>query len=237
MLARIESLRRRKRQPEVMDQPGLDPELHRGALEDLARLHRMFDTAGRLFAPIRRLPRGEPPLSVLDLACGGGTVAVELAAAGRRNGVDLRVTGADISPLALEVARREARRVGVEVDFVELDVVGTDELPRHDVIVSSLFLHHLSREDVVELLARMAAAASRLVLADDLVRSLRGWLYTYTGCRLFFRSPVVRVDGPLSVEAAFTPVELAGLAQRAGLAGAEVKTSWPQRQLLIWKKL
>jgi hypothetical protein len=43
-------------------------------------------------------------------------------------------------------------------------------------------------------------------------------------------------DGPLSVRAAFTPSELRGLAQEAGLTGAKVSRRFPCRLLLEWKR-
>jgi hypothetical protein len=81
----------------------------------------------------------------------------------------------------------------------------------------------------------MAAAARRLVLINDLRRSAGGWLLAYVGTRLLSASPVVHTDGPRSVAAAFTPVELRQLAERAGLAGATVVRRWPFRLLLTWR--
>jgi release factor glutamine methyltransferase len=56
---------------------------------------------------------------VLDVGTGSGAVA--LAIASERNGS--RVTGIDVSPDAIEVARENARRLGVEVEFLIADVM------------------------------------------------------------------------------------------------------------------
>lgn len=58
----------------------------------------------------------EPPLRILDLPCGHGRHAIELA----RRGYD--VTGIDLAPSMLEVARSRARDAGVSVRFLEGDM-------------------------------------------------------------------------------------------------------------------
>ena len=58
----------------------------------------------------------------------------------------------------------------------------------------------------------------------------------WLGVRLLTRSPVVRVDGPLSVRAAFRAEEIGAMADSAGLDGARLTSHWPQRLLLHWTK-
>jgi SAM-dependent methyltransferase len=57
---------------------------------------------------------------VLDLACGHGRVAIPLAERG------FGVTGVDLSPRSLELARASAGARGLDVDFVESDMRAID---------------------------------------------------------------------------------------------------------------
>lgn len=231
------SLGARDRRPEIMDQPGLDPSLHRGALRALGRINRISGTAGRLWPEIERLSGrlGGRKLRVLDVACGGGDVAIAIDQLAARRGVSLEVTGCDLSSEALAYARAGALREGAGVSFLEGDVFG-DPLPSCDAIVSSLFLHHLETGGAVELLRRMAATARHLVLLSDLLRSRLGRAYAYLASRLLTRSPIVRNDAMLSVAAAFTASEARELALRAALDDAEIHTHFPQRFLLVWRR-
>ncbi len=234
----IPDLARRRRRPELMDQPGLDPRLHRQALAGLGRLHRITRTGGRLWKPIRELARaaGGRTVRALDLACGGGEIAVALRRRALAEGLAVEVDGCDLSPVAIDYAAARAEAAGVDCRFFRGDVVESPLPEGYDALFCSLFLHHLDEGPAVELLRRMARAAASLVLADDLVRSPAGYLYAYTGCLLLTRSKIVRVDGPLSVAGAFTVAEALALAEAAGLAGARLERHWPQRFLLSWRR-
>ena len=80
-----------------------------------------------LIARLLELPEGA---ELLDAPCGHGRIAQRLAARG------LRVTGIDITPLFVELARERAAAAGVEVEYIEGDL---RELPfegRFDAVVN-----------------------------------------------------------------------------------------------------
>jgi SAM-dependent methyltransferase len=145
------------------------------------------------------------------------------------------LTGVDASSTAVAYARANAERAAAPVEFAMLDVLH-DPLPAgFDVVTTSLFLHHLDDMQAVALLEKMGRAAQRLVLVNDLARCRLGYLAAWLGTRVLSRSPIVHVDGPRSVEAAFTLAEAQQLAEAAGLHGASVAWRWPWRFLLTWE--
>jgi hypothetical protein len=227
----------RRLQPEVMDQPGLDPGRHRQALRGLGRINFWSGSASILWPPLAALARATSrPVRVLDLATGGGDVPIRLGRRARRAGLPISVDGCDVSPVAVEHAKRQAERDGAGVSFFVADALAGELPSGYDAVVCSLFLHHLTEDQAVGLLRRMAAAAGLLVLVNDLVRSRAGLLLARVGTRLLSRSPVVHVDGPRSVEGAFTIAEAKELAGRAGLGGTTIVRRWPCRFLLTWQR-
>ena len=231
-------LAHRHRQPEWMDQPGIDPAAHSQALEGLRRINAISGAVGSLFAPIRSLARQQSghPLRVLDLACGGGDNTTALAERARREGLNVRVDGCDLSPQAVAIAARSSDERGLSATFFQADALH-DPLPDdYDVILCTLFLHHLEDAEAVDLLRRMARASRCLVLVNDLIRSPLGYGLAWAGCRLLSRSPIVHFDGPVSVQGAFQLREVRELAARAGLDGADLRRSWPERYLLCWRR-
>ena len=234
----LPSLAQRHRQPEWMDQPGIDPLAHSQALQGLRRINAFSGAVGSLFAPIRSLAqeRDGRPLRVLDLACGGGDNTTALAERARREGLAVAVDGCDLSAQAVAIATRNAEERTLGSRFFQADALN-DPLPNdYDVILCSLFLHHLDQNEAVALLQRMGRASRCLVLVNDLIRSPLGYGLAWVGCRLLSRSPIVHFDGPVSVQGAFRMEEVRALAAQAGLAGATVQRSWPERYLLRWRR-
>ena len=237
-MALVPALDRRDLTPELMDDPALDERMHRAALRGLARLNRLSGAAGILWAPLRELTAapGHPPLRVLDIATGSGDVPAALERRARAAGITLTVDGCDISETALAIARGRFRAGGVgrAGAFFRLDAL-RQELPAdYDVVMCSLFMHHLPHDSVVELLYKMRCAARRMVLVSDLRRGRGGYLVAAAASRLVTRSGIVHADAVRSVRAAFSIDEFARAATRAGLDGARIEPVWPCRFRLVW---
>ena len=213
------SLAQRDRQPEFMDQPGLDRDEHARALAGLRRINFISGTSASLLAPIEKLAREKEnkPLQILELACGGGDTAIDLALHARRKGLAIKLHACDINPEAIEIAKANSLRRGVELEFFCADALeASDQEKDFDVVFCSLFLHHLNNADAEQLLKIM---------------NKRAW----AGTRLLSRSWVVHTDGPLSVKAAFQIEEVRALTQRAGIQNAKLQRCWPERYLLSWE--
>jgi len=223
-----------------MDAPHLDPERHVQALRALARVNRISMVAVRVWRDVVQLSRErrdggrDQPVRLLDVGCGGGDVMVDVARRARSAGIPLEVHGCDLSSVALEHGRREAERWNVAADFLARDVVAEGLPGGYDLVCSSLFHHHLAHGEAVDLLRGMAAAG-RWVLVQDLLRGPVGYVLAWSGLRLLSRSDVAHVDGPRSVCAAFTLLEVRDMAAEAGLLGAVIRRGWPERFVLRWR--
>ncbi len=75
------------------------------------------------------------PVKVLDIGTGSGCIAIAL----KKAHPEWQVTGMDISAEAIEVARENAQRNGVEVNFIQADIF-SDEIggiEHFDIVVSN----------------------------------------------------------------------------------------------------
>lgn len=231
-------LQKRMWQAELLDNPGLEEAEVQKALAGLRRLNLVSRSAGILWAEIWRLAiaKGLQRLRILDIAAGGGDTLLTLLQKARRKGLHLAIGAGDINPSSLAYARGRAAQRDEHIFFFRHDAL-SDALPSgYDVVMCSLFLHHLQEGEAVALLQRMAGAAKHLVLINDLRRSVFNYALVWLGSRLLSRSPMVHADGPLSVRKAFTLAELSDLAGRAGLKNAEIHARFPARMLLVWRK-
>jgi SAM-dependent methyltransferase len=115
---------------------------------------------------------GMPPGRALDLACGAGRNAVWLAEQG------WRVTAVDFSDTGLTMARELARARGVEVDWIEADVVAWAPRSRAYDLVCVLYLQLPAPERRAALRHAVDAVApggTLLVVGHDLSNLTEGW--------------------------------------------------------------
>ena len=226
-------LNTRHLEPELMDQPDVDPTLHRQALAALESVNRLSRTASVLWrALLRWVPADRlPHLRLLDVACGGGDVLVQLGTWARARGWSWFLAGCDFSPRALEMSRIRARQAQLKLELFRHDVTQSSLPGGWDAVTCTLFLHHLEDQMAQQLLGQMAHAARHVALVDDLNRTCLGYVMAWTVGRLS-RNLLVREDAPQSVRAAFTPAEVTRMAQAAGARVLELRRHWPQRWLL-----
>jgi flavin-dependent dehydrogenase len=116
----------RRVEPELMDDPAIDPAEHLRALAALQRLNRASRTGQSLWSAIAAFAAADRPLRVLDIACGGGDVARAIHQLGRAAGVDVHVTGADISPTAVA----HATQAGGGPRYIQLDALDSCDTRR-----------------------------------------------------------------------------------------------------------
>jgi 2-polyprenyl-3-methyl-5-hydroxy-6-metoxy-1,4-benzoquinol methylase len=230
-------LSRRHRQPELMDAPDLPTARMIETLKGL-RLVNAVTQSSRLMWPdlaaAARLHRGK--LRVLDVACGGGDVLMTLSRWAAKALLDIELSGCDASPEAVSYARETAAGAGLPISFFELKV-GRDPLPEgYDMIMSTLFLHHLDEEDAIGFLRETAAKARNRLVVQDLLRSRLSYWFARAGTRLLLLNDICRLDGRTSVEGAFTRDEARALAQAAGLKHAEIVPRFPFRYLIRWAR-
>lgn len=231
-------MRQRRLEPEVMDDRTLDVNLLNSALRGLRTINFLSGSAASVWQPIERFARrtGKKKLRILDVATGSGDIPIALWRKAKRAGLTLDVHAVDFNENSLTFARRVAQQAGAAIRFHQLDVL-KDPLPGgQDIVLSSLFFHHLDETAAVLLLQKMADSTNHLLLVNDLRRHWLGLVLAHIASRALTASPVVRVDAIRSVKAAFTMAEMQSLAKSAGLENAQLVRRWPCRFLLTWVK-
>lgn len=174
----------------------------------LSRLERVRnDVAARLQAGDR----------VLDLGCGTGVLAVQLARQ------DCQVTAIDISLPMLALAAQRVRQAGLEerVALQELGAAGLDiafEDGSFDAVVSTLVFSELSDDEIAFTLAecyRILRSGGQLLIADEILPdSALGRVGTF-----LFRLPFAVVAFVLTQN---TTHRVAGLRERIEVSGFRI---------------
>jgi 2-polyprenyl-3-methyl-5-hydroxy-6-metoxy-1,4-benzoquinol methylase len=230
-----DAMRERSLVPELMDDPELERVEHLRALSGLGRINRWTRMAALAWRPIAELAKSRScrQLKVLDVATGGGDLPLQLLSLARKCGISLDMHACDISPLAIQHVARRSHQAGEEIHVWKSDVLNDDLVGQYDVVVCSQFLHHLTAREAVKLMRKMRAVARHRVVVVDLIRSRLNWVQVCFATRVLTRSPIVHVDGPRSVRAAFQVKEIEDIARQVDFRRVAITSHWPCRFLLV----
>lgn len=194
----------RRRGVEILDDPGVDPQVRLQAQSDIARSNRLL---GGLRAPLLELRdfiRGPSrSTTLLDVGTGVADIPARAAALASDAGVTLTTIGLDGAPSLLASAR-DSLTYGVCANAFALPFRDHSI----DVVMCSQLLHHFDWSDAEHVVRELNRVASRAVLISDLRRS---WIaaigFWFVALALGYHR-VVRHDGVVSVLRGFTSSEL-----------------------------
>jgi ubiquinone/menaquinone biosynthesis C-methylase UbiE len=205
-------------------------------MDDLSRPQHEFAAAyheleviNRRLGGVRAIERFLPQakkgrdLMMLDVAAGACDVGEALL-----RKLPCRIVALDLNGRGLRLADKTWPVVG---DALELPFRDST----FDVVMASLFFHHLSNDDCVRVLSQMWRIAKQRVLVNDLHRRAVAYFAIRAITAAFSKSTMVRHDGPVSVLRAFNKAELLKIAKSAGVP-ARVYRSFPYRLVLVADK-
>lgn len=208
----------RSQATEAMDRPDLDPLVRQEALEGLARLRLLFLPPDALLeAMVSILPSyADRTLRIVELGAGSTQLSSGLGRALQNAGRRVEMVPTD------RVAAPGVR---------ELDCSGSDDWMDADLYFSNLMLHHLGEGELRHSLGMQGIHARFGSIHLDLVRSRLSYYLTRLILPILRYPRINQSDGLLSIQAAFTALELRGLT--TGLRGiSKVRRIGPFRQLL-----
>ena len=176
-------------------------------------------------------------IRIIDWGTGGADIPRAIVRWARKRGFKVEIVGMDNNAISLEYARNACK------EYPQIRLLHGDltELPRFhepfDYAISSLCLHHLTDEAIIDLLGKSDRFTQRGIIMNDLKRSARAWAWIWVLSRLGGAHPIVQHDGPLSVRRAFTAKELGNYAQKANVPYARVYTHFGYRLTLAGEKI
>lgn len=216
---------------ELLDEHDTPEEAMRRSLRDLRRFNSLAGGTPAFLRLLRRLlDPGARAFSLLDL----GTGTSDLVEAVRRRWPLSSGAGLD----------RNLRHLAYGAELAQGDVhrVAGDALhlpfrdASFDVVASSHFFHHFSRDENVNVLTESLRVARHGVLVTDTRRHYAPLLFVRILGALRLVGEITRNDAPASVLQGYTIAEVRSVAERIPAARFEVRRTLPFRfGLLLWK--
>jgi SAM-dependent methyltransferase len=216
--------------PELMDSDAIDRETFRAYLIDLARVNRLtlayrptLSFLNRLAAS-GRIPKNRA-LVIVDVGSGYGDMLRKIDRWAMRRGIKVKLVGIDLNPWSASSAE-EATAKGRPIQWVTANIFDYRAEECADVIVSSLFTHHLDNSSLVRFVTWMDANAGIAWFVNDLHRHPIPYHVFRFLSRTLRLHDFVQYDGPISIARAFHAADWRLVLARAGVPAGAAKVRW-----------
>ena len=166
----------------------------------------------------------------VDIGSGGGDMLQQIKKYNQKQGIETNLVGVDLKAACIEYAQQHQDS---DVTFIQDDYRNAPiHIKKIDYLHACLFTHHLSDEQIIELI-RFALEHNITLIINDLQRH---WLAYYSIkllTTLFSNSYLVKNDAPLSVLRGFRKKEWTNYLIKAGAKQYTVQWKWAFRHLII----
>jgi len=178
-------------------------------------------------AALGHLPR-DRPISVVDVGSGSGDMLRRLDGWARPRGYKLDLVGVDLNHWST-ITARQLTHAATNVRFATTNIFDYRPEAPIDIVISSLFTHHLDDTSLVNFLSWMETQTRIGWFINDLLRHPISYYFFKQASPLFGFHYFVRHDGPVSIARAFRPADWQGLLASAKISEAGIKNHFPFR--------
>lgn len=216
----------RSEEKELMDEEDISFEEFHDCLVGLERINHLTLAYRPTLQWLHPWLENKERLVVLDVASGGGDMLRQIAKkwpnrAATEMGWDL--VGVDLNPWSKKSA--ETRPMSSAISYKTANVFEFEPDQPIDIVISSLFTHHLTDKQIVEFVRWMHRRAHKGWFINDLHRHPIPYYFIKGATALFSRNRLIRNDAAVSVARAFTVADWQRLIKEAGLDG-HVRVQW-----------
>jgi len=170
-------------------------------------------------------------ISICEIGCGGGDNLRALKKYCDKEKISAEFSGVDINPHCIEFAKSRKENNTIQFFASDYKIVKFERKP--DIIFCSLFTHHFTDEEIVEILKWMKENSVIGFFINDLHRHPFAYYSIKWLTKFFSRSYLVKNDAALSVLRGFKRRELEILSAHSSVFSFQLKWKWAFRWLLI----
>ena len=224
----------RSGQLELLDRPDIPFEDIRRNLLELNFINHYLGGHRTTIKGIKNLNLPKKSLIVCEMGCGGGDNLAVIYAYLKKHKLNSSLSGIDINPYCIEVAKNRFATFPVHFYPTDYRLVNFQN-GKPDVLYSSLFCHHFTNQELVEMLRWMQENATEGFFINDLHRHPLAYYSIKLLTFLFSKSYLVKNDAPLSVVRGFRKQEWKQLLKEAGISNYNIEWNWAFRWLITVK--
>ncbi len=236
-------LTERSYEAELMDDPHLSNDALRKNLDEIALINTWLGGNKVLAQALTYLLKKniispQEKIRLADLGAGGGDNLKVMAKWFQQKGITAQLTGIDFNDFMIDYARQKTKNF-TEINYKKQDIFCDDfQAQNYDLVSMSLFCHHFTDTQLIELFSKLYNEVGKVVIINDLHRNPLAYHSIKLLTRLGQGSYLVQHDAPLSVQRAFVRNDFANLLRVAEVPYFEIRWIWAFRfQVLFGKGL
>src|SRR5215467_5205923 len=175
---------------------------------------------------------GRKNISILEIGCGGGDNLRVIKEYLEKKNISIQLSGVDINPHCIEFARSRKENEGILFFTSDYKLMKPEQ--KSDIIFCSLFCHHFTDEEVIEILKWLKENSNIGFFINDLHRHPFAYYSIKWLTKIFSKSYLVKNDAALSVLRGFKRKELEIYNQRSSTSTIQLNWKWAFRWLMIY---
>lgn len=225
-------LHQRSNEKELMDAPGIPFTAMADLLKDLNIVNQLLGGHAITIKGIKHFLDKKKPITICEIGCGGGDNLFAVYKYCLKKNIPVNFIGIDISADCVAFAKERYPQLPCEwicSDYAKVDM----QKDPPTVVFSSLFCHHFTNAELVNMLEWLKTNSRQGFFINDLHRH---WLAYYSIkylTFLFSRSYLMKYDACLSVARSFRKKEWKELLNKSGIENCLVNWKWAFRYLVI----
>jgi 2-polyprenyl-3-methyl-5-hydroxy-6-metoxy-1,4-benzoquinol methylase len=222
----------RSTEKELLDRDDIPEQALRRNLMELDVINRYLGGYSISKSALKKVLKPKQNMVLVDIGCGGGHTLKNIHEWSLRKRYSLQLAGIDKKETCIRHSiETNAGKAGLR--FICDDYRNADaHLSRIDVIHASLFCHHLSEDEIKELIT-YAREKNIILVINDLQRNALSYFAIKALTALFSRSYLVKNDAPLSVLRGFKKSEWERILKSCGTESYSIENKWAFRHQVI----
>lgn len=175
----------------------------------------------------------KPAVTVADLGCGGGDLLMLISRDLKKKKITGNLVGIDANPHIIAYAQNHTAS-DTAISYKALNIF-SDEFRqlKFDIVFATLFFHHFTREQLIDLFAHLKRVTSCGIVVNDLHRHPLAYHSIRLLTSMFSKSEMVKNDAPVSVHRGFSRKELKEILHAAGISSYSLAWKWAFRWQLV----
>ena len=180
---------------------------------------------------LKNIDFNNQPLTLVDIGSGGGDTLKTIFNWSKKNNKEIKLYGIDLKKTCVDYSNHNEPNESLNFicdDYRNIHL----HVNEVNIIHASLFCHHLTTNQIIELL-QFTIKHKAILIINDLERNRFAYYSIKFLTMLFSKSYLVKNDAPLSVLRGFKKTEWIDMIQQAGAKKYTVKNKWAFRHEVV----